>query len=101
VKLDAITGKEVGTLLDFSGDATKIKCCGETGMLSLAFHPNFSKPCCGSPGTGLFYVLFTRPDGADVVGEFKVKPGLEEVDESYGPNPGGYKTVIVITQPYR
>lgn len=36
---------------------SKVTCCGERGLLGLAFHPDFAS-------NGLFYVNYTRPVGA-------------------------------------
>lgn len=45
---------------------SKVRCCGERGLLGLAFHSRFRE-------TGRFFVNYTRvPDGATVVAEYRV-----------------------------
>ena len=43
-----------------------VRCCGEEGLLSIAFHPKYKR-------NRLFYVYFTDNDGDHVVMEFKRK----------------------------
>jgi glucose/arabinose dehydrogenase len=43
-----------------------VQCCGEEGLLSIAFHPGYRK-------NRLFYVYFTNNNGDNVVMEFKRK----------------------------
>jgi glucose/arabinose dehydrogenase len=43
-----------------------VKCCGEEGLLSIAFHPKYKK-------NRLFYVYFTDNNGDNAVWEFKRK----------------------------
>jgi glucose/arabinose dehydrogenase len=47
--------------LDIRG---RVGCCGERGLLGLAFHPRY-------PANGRFYVAYTDNDGALVVGEYR------------------------------
>src|SRR3954466_11395273 len=44
--------------------SASISCCGERGLLGLAFAPDY-------PISGRFYVNFTNPDGHTVVARFK------------------------------
>ena len=46
--------------LDIRG---KVRCCGERGLLSVAFHPNFG-------GNGLFFVNYTDSSGDTVVARY-------------------------------
>jgi glucose/arabinose dehydrogenase len=43
-------------------------CCGERGLLGLAFHPNYSS-------NGLFYVHYTNNSGNTVIAEYAVSAG--------------------------
>ena len=43
--------------LPFLDISSKVVCCGESGLLGLAFHPNYSE-------NGFFYVYYTRAKGA-------------------------------------
>lgn len=71
--------------LDLSG---RISCCGERGLLSLVFHPDFKN-------NGFFFVNYTRsPDGATVVARYKVAEGGSRAD------PASAKVIITIEQPY-
>jgi glucose/arabinose dehydrogenase len=47
--------------LDIRG---RVSCCGERGLLGLAFHPAYAT-------NGRFYVAYTDADGALVVGEYR------------------------------
>lgn len=40
-----------------------VSCCGERGLLGLAFHPNY-------PENGYFYVNYTNPNGDTVIARF-------------------------------
>ena len=64
----------------------RIECCGEQGLLGLAFHPDF-------PDDPRFFVNYTRaPDGATVVSEFQVGPD--------GRPAGGERVLLTIPQPW-
>lgn len=56
------------TLLNLS---TRVSCCGERGLLGLAFHPRFLD-------NGKFYVNYTDATGATVISEFRI--GNEDPD---------------------
>ena len=47
--------------------AGRISCCGERGLLSLAFHPQYSS-------NGFFYVYYTATNGDITVERFKTDP---------------------------
>ena len=50
----------------FINIASLISCCGERGLLGLAFHPNYKN-------NGFFYVDYTRSsDGATVIARYSV-----------------------------
>jgi glucose/arabinose dehydrogenase len=75
-----------GTFLDLS---SKVLCCGERGLLGLAFHPNYAS-------NGRFYVNYTRvPDGDTVIAEYRrssANPNLA--------NPSSARIVMTINQPF-
>lgn len=79
-----------GSLLatPFLDISSKVSCCGERGLLGLAFHPNY-------PTNGYFFVNYTRkPDGATVIERYQV---------SGNPNQASTSTafpLLVIPQPY-
>ena len=74
--------------LDLAGAAGPIQCCGEQGLLGLAFHPQFAT-------NGLFYVNFTRkPDGDTQIAEFHADPGSDVAE------PTSRRDLLLIDQPY-
>jgi glucose/arabinose dehydrogenase len=67
----------------------QIVCCGERGLLGLAFHPSFAT-------NGKLYVNYTRAaDGATVVDEYRVTTNKNNVDEN-----ATRRQLLVIGQPY-
>ena len=52
--------------------AGRISCCGERGLLSLAFHPQYSS-------NGYFYVYYTATNGDITVERFKTDPANANV----------------------
>jgi glucose/arabinose dehydrogenase len=52
--------------------ASSISCCGERGLLSLAFHPKYAN-------NGFFYVLYTAPGGDVTLARFKVSSSNRNV----------------------
>jgi glucose/arabinose dehydrogenase len=80
-----------GTFLDITGMTSK---GGERGLLGLAFHPNYASPSL--PGSGRFYVNYTRKsDGDTVIAEFK-----RSVTDPNKADPASKRIVMVINQPY-
>lgn len=63
-------GKITGTFLDIS---SRISCCGERGLLGLAFHPDYSS-------NGRFFVRYTDPAGDIRISEFHVGPDANKAD---------------------
>jgi hypothetical protein len=57
------------TFLDISGP---VLCCGERGLLGLAFHPDYES-------NGYFYVYYTTP-GSDVLSRFQVSADPNAAD---------------------
>jgi hypothetical protein len=52
--------------------AGRISCCGERGLLSIVFHPQYST-------NGFFYVYYTATNGAITVERFKTTPANANV----------------------
>jgi glucose/arabinose dehydrogenase len=79
-------GAIMGTFLDIAG---KVGCCGERGLLGLAFHPDFRS-------NGRFFVDYTRSgDGATVIAEYHASAsGLQSGD------PASERILLVIPQPF-
>ena len=75
--VDGVSGPAVLDISDL------LSCCGEQGLLGLAFHPTES----------LAYVNYTDPDGDTVIAEYVV--GADGVFEA-----ASRRTVIIINQPY-
>jgi glucose/arabinose dehydrogenase len=65
-------GKASGTFLDISG---RISCCGERGLLGLAFHPRYAS-------NGRFFVRYTDPAGDLRISEFHVGSSPNVADPS-------------------
>lgn len=66
-----------------------VLCCGERGLLGLAFHPNYA-------GNGLFYVNYTRqPDGATVIARYQVS----QIDPNQA-DPTSQVSLLTIAQPF-
>ena len=76
-------GKKVGTFLDIS---TRMSCCGERGLLGLAFHPNYA-------GNGRFFVRYTTPSGDVRLSEFHVSSSPNKAD------PASEKVILTIPHP--
>ena len=64
------SGKVAGTFLDIS---TRMSCCGERGLLGLAFHPQYAS-------NGRFFVRYTDPAGDVRVSEFRVSSNPDVAD---------------------
>jgi uncharacterized repeat protein (TIGR01451 family) len=69
---------------------SQISCCGETGLLGLAFHPDYAS-------NGYFYVNYTRSgDSATVIRRFSVS--ASDPDQA---NPDSGLILLTIPQPYQ
>jgi glucose/arabinose dehydrogenase len=75
-----------GTFLDIHA---KISCCGERGLLGLAFHPDYNN--AGAAGYHRFYVDYTRGDGSIVIAEYQRSAG-----DANAANPASARTLLVI-----
>lgn len=79
-------GQVLGTpFLDISG---LVSCCGERGLLGLAFHPNYTS-------NGYFYVNYTRAsDGDTVIARYSVSVNPDIA------NPASASILLIVDQPY-
>jgi len=69
--------------------ASRVACCGEQGLLSVAFPPGFASKMH-------FYVNYTRrPDGATVVARYRVS-----VDNADVSDPASEEILLTIPQPF-
>jgi glucose/arabinose dehydrogenase len=69
--------------------SAKLVCCGERGLLSVAFPPGFA-------AKRYFYVNYTRaPDGATVVARYRVSAGDANVAD-----PVSEGVILTIPQPF-
>ncbi len=71
--------------------SSRVACCGERGLLGLAFHPQYAS-------NRLFYVNYTRArDGATVIAEMRrsaADPNVADPASTY------FRRVMLIGQPY-
>ena len=70
--------------LDLTG---LVSCCGERGLLSVAFHPRFS-------ANGLFFVYYTDVSGSLVIARYQLSPADPEAGD-----PGSGKILLTIPHP--
>jgi len=64
----------------------RVSCCGERGLLSLAFHPEYES-------NGRFFVDYTNRDGATVIARYRITDA-EHADRA------SEKILLTIAQPY-
>ncbi len=78
-----------GTLLatPFLNLAPQIACCGERGLLGVAFHPQYAT-------NGRFFVDYTDPSGNTVVSEYRVSANPDLADGA------SERIVLQVTQPF-
>jgi len=70
--------------------SSRVACCGERGLLGLAFHPKYA-------ANRLFYVNYTRAsDGATVIAEYRRSAGNASVAD---PHSTYNRRVMLISQP--
>jgi len=67
--------------------SSKVSCCGERGLLGLAFHPDYKN-------NGLFYVNYTNTSGDTVVARYKVSPNPNRADANSA------QVLLTIDQPF-
>lgn len=69
--------------------STQVVCCGERGLLGLAFHPAYGS-------NGYFYINYTRiSDGATVIARYQ-----RSVSNADLADPNSQQILLVISQPY-
>ena len=79
------TALEATPFLDLS---SVIACCGEQGLLGLAFHPQYA-------ANGRFYVDYTDTSGDTRVVEYQVSAGDPDVAD-----PTSARVLLIVDQPY-
>jgi glucose/arabinose dehydrogenase len=67
--------------------SSRISCCGERGLLGLAFHPAYAQ-------NGRFYVNYTNPQGHTHVSEFRVSSNPDVADA------GSERQLLFVAQPF-
>jgi glucose/arabinose dehydrogenase len=72
--------------IPFLDIAPLVKCCGERGLLSTAFHPNYAR-------NGRFFINYTNTSGDTVIAEYKVSDNSNEAD------PDSARILLTIKQP--
>jgi glucose/arabinose dehydrogenase len=70
--------------LDISG---RLSCCGERGLLGLAFHPNYAQ-------NGRFFVNYTNPQGNTHISEFRVSSNADVA------SPDSERLLLFVSQPF-
>lgn len=80
---------QAGALLPepFLDLSREISCCGEQGLLGLAFHPEYAK-------NGFFFVNYTDPAGNTVVSRFSVSADPDRAD------PDSETELLSFSQPF-
>jgi glucose/arabinose dehydrogenase len=78
-----------GVLLEtpFLAIENRVSCCGERGLLSVAFHPDYAN-------NGRFFVNYTNTAGDTVIARYQVGTDPDRAD------PGSEQILITIAQPY-
>ncbi|MFZ2445223.1 MAG: PQQ-dependent sugar dehydrogenase [Syntrophobacteraceae bacterium] len=72
------------TFLDLT---SLVSCCGERGLLSIAFHPDYVK-------NGFFFVNYTDANGDTVVARYRVSSNPDRAD------PASAQVLLKVEQPY-
>ncbi len=75
---------QAGSFLDVSG---LVSCCGEQGLLSMAFHPQYAS-------NGLFFVTYTNKAGNTVIARYRVSSNPDVADAASG------VVLLTIAQPF-
>jgi glucose/arabinose dehydrogenase len=65
-----------------------VSCCGERGLLGLAFHPRYSE-------SGFFFVDYTNLSGDTVIARYRVSAGNPNIAD-----PSSGVTLLTIAQPF-
>jgi len=83
IKVFTSGGHGLGTFLDIS---SRVTCCGEQGLLGLAFHPSFET-------NRRFFVDYTDTNGDDVVAEYRATSATRA-------DSGSGKVLLRVSDPY-
>lgn len=67
--------------------SAQVSCCGERGLLGIAFHPRYAE-------NGYFYVNYTDLNGDTVIARFRVSADPNRAD------PASQQQLIFVDQPY-
>ncbi len=67
-----------------------ISCCGERGLLGLAFHPKYKE-------NGWFFINYTNTEGNTVVARYEGSPGRADPARA---DPNSAKILFTVEQPY-
>ncbi|MBM4258960.1 MAG: DUF11 domain-containing protein [Deltaproteobacteria bacterium] len=67
--------------------AARVGCCGERGLLSVAFPPNYANK-------GYFYVNYTNNEGTTVISRYRVTSNPDEA------NPNSEEVLLTVEQPF-
>jgi glucose/arabinose dehydrogenase len=67
--------------------SARLSCCGERGLLGLAFHPAYAQ-------NGRFYVNYTNPQGHTHISEFRVSSNPDVAD------PASERLLLFVAQPF-
>lgn len=78
---------DVGPATTFLDLSSKVSCCGEQGLLGLAFHPGYS-------GNGRLFVSYTDRSGTSVVAEYARSAGGDTAD------PASERVLLRQAQPF-
>ncbi|MDR4507535.1 MAG: PQQ-dependent sugar dehydrogenase [Candidatus Brocadiaceae bacterium] len=86
-----------GTVVIFDGDQVltvpfldirqRVSCCGEQGLLSVAFHPNYIT-------NGYFFVNYTNKEGDTVIERYRVSDNPNSADQDSA------ELILTIPQPF-
>jgi glucose/arabinose dehydrogenase len=67
--------------------APLVSCCGERGLLGLAFHPDYAE-------NGLFFINYTNTEGHTVIARYRVSADPERADPDSG------EIIMTVEQPF-
>ena len=67
--------------------SSRLSCCGERGLLGLAFHPSYAQ-------NGRFYANYTNPQGHTHISEFRVSANADLA------SPDSERLLLFVSQPF-
>ena len=68
--------------------SNRVSCCGEQGLLGLAFHPRYAE-------NGLLFIDYTNPSGDTIIARYRVSPSNPNVADA-----ASAVTLLTIDQPF-